>query len=74
MSSKIENLVPDDFLRMIQEIKTLNKSNTVIMHQGAFGSDVDELLMLGASIKWANLNSVDVTIISDSQSPCEVVS
>ncbi len=72
MSSKIEKLVPDDFLKMIQEIKTSNKSNTLIMHQGAFGSDVDELLMLGASIKWANLNRVDVTIISGGDSPCEV--
>lgn len=71
MSNKtLQELVPNDFLKMIQEIKKTKASDTVIMHQEAFGDEIDELLMLGASIKWANLNSINITIISDKQTPC----
>ena len=73
MNKNIENLVPDEFLKMIQEIKKEKKSNTVVMHHGAFGTNVEELLMLGASIKWANINNVDITVISDNQTPCEAM-
>lgn len=73
MNKNIENLVPDEFLKMIQEIKKEKKSNTVVMHHGAFGTNVEELLMLGASVKWANLNRVDITILSDNQTPCEAL-
>jgi hypothetical protein len=73
MNKKIQKLVPNDFLEMIREIKKEQKSNTVVMHQGAFGEELDELLMLGASIKWANINSVNITIISDKQETCETL-
>lgn len=51
-----------DFIRAVEEMKA--QGGVVIMHQDAFASDYQdsELYLLGAAIKYAGEQGVDITI------------